>query len=58
MLQSALDAISKQFQTRAHIADQLGMSQTTAHRYITTLTAAGLLERNPTSREYRLAIPA
>jgi DNA-binding MarR family transcriptional regulator len=38
------------------VADLLGMSQTTAHRYITTLTAAGLLERNPRTREYRLAV--
>lgn len=38
------------------IAELLGMSQTTAHRYITTLTAAGLLERNPRTREYRLAV--
>jgi len=33
----------------------LGMSNSTAHRYATTLVAAGLVERDPQTRRYRLA---
>jgi|HubBroStandDraft_6_1064221.scaffolds.fasta_scaffold678548_1 hypothetical protein len=32
-----------------------GKSPSTAHRYISTLIAVGLLERDPTTRAYRLA---
>lgn len=35
------------------LADQLGMSPSTTHRYVKTLRAVGLLEQNPTTREYR-----
>jgi predicted transcriptional regulator len=37
------------------IARTLGMSMSTAHRYLSTLVAAGLIERDPASRRYRLA---
>jgi hypothetical protein len=33
----------------------LGMSMSTAHRYASTLVAVGLLERDPVTRQYRLA---
>jgi hypothetical protein len=32
-----------------------GKSPSTAHRYVSTLIAVGLLERDPRTREYRLA---
>lgn len=35
------------------IAQELGMTMTTTHRYISTLLAAGLIERDPNSRKYR-----
>ncbi len=35
------------------LAHQLGMSPSTTHRYVKTLRAVGLLEQNPTTREYR-----
>jgi hypothetical protein len=35
------------------LAGQLGMSPSTTHRYVKTLRAVGLLEQNPTTREYR-----
>jgi DNA-binding IclR family transcriptional regulator len=31
------------------------MPMSTAHRYISTLVAVGLVERDPASRRYRLA---
>ena len=33
----------------------LDMNPSTAHRYLSTLLAVGLLERNPDTRRYRLA---
>jgi DNA-binding MarR family transcriptional regulator len=39
----------------AQLAQTLGMPMSTAHRYITTLVAAGLVERDPATRKYRLA---
>jgi len=36
------------------LADELGMSPSTAHRYAVTLVELGLLERCPKSRKYRL----
>jgi hypothetical protein len=35
------------------VAQELGMAASTTHRYIHTLLAAGLLEQNPTTRQYR-----
>ena len=35
------------------VARQLGLSPATVYRYAATLTAVGLLERDPDSREYR-----
>lgn len=35
------------------LAKELGMSPSTTHRYVKTLRAVGLLEQNPTTREYR-----
>lgn len=37
------------------IAQIRGLSPSTAHRYVTTLVAVGLVERDPRTREYRLA---
>jgi hypothetical protein len=39
----------------ADLARQLDMRTSTIHRYVSTLLAAGLLERDPVSRQYRLA---
>jgi hypothetical protein len=36
------------------LADELGMSPSTAHRYAVTLVELGLLERCPRTRKYRL----
>jgi hypothetical protein len=36
------------------LADELGMSPSTAHRYALTLVELGLLERCPQTRKYRL----
>jgi hypothetical protein len=36
------------------LADELGMSPSTTHRYAVTLVELGLLERCPNSRKYRL----
>jgi hypothetical protein len=36
------------------LANDLGMSPSTAHRYALTLVELGLLERCPTTRKYRL----
>jgi IclR helix-turn-helix domain len=37
------------------LAKDLEMAGSTTHRYISTLVAVGLLERDPRSRQYRLA---
>jgi DNA-binding transcriptional ArsR family regulator len=39
----------------AQLARRLGMSPSATHRYISTLVAAELLERDPQTRRYRLA---
>jgi|SRR5271168_2927194 hypothetical protein len=41
----------------AELARMLGMNTSTTHRYVTTLLAVGLLERDPATRRYRLAAP-
>jgi DNA-binding MarR family transcriptional regulator len=41
----------------AELARMLGMNTSTTHRYVTTLLAVGLLERDSTTRRYRLAAP-
>jgi hypothetical protein len=38
------------------LAEMIDMKTSTAHRYAMTLVAAGLLERNPDSRKYRLVV--
>jgi DNA-binding MarR family transcriptional regulator len=43
------------FAGNAEIAAQLGMTLTTTHRYISTLLAAGLIDRDPKTRKYRRA---
>lgn len=40
----------------AEIARMLDMNTSTTHRYVTTLLAVGLLEREPAKRKYRLAL--
>jgi DNA-binding IclR family transcriptional regulator len=44
--------------SNSEIACELGMNKSTAHRYISTLVGAGLLERNPVSRRYGRATSA
>jgi hypothetical protein len=39
----------------AELARIRGINISTAHRYISTLVVVGLLERDPTTRKYRLA---
>jgi hypothetical protein len=39
----------------AELARMLDMNTSTTHRYVTTLLAVGLLERDPATRRYRLA---
>jgi hypothetical protein len=39
----------------AQLARLLGMNVSTVHRYLQTLVAVGLVERDPTTRRYRLA---
>lgn len=36
------------------ISEQLQLNSSTVHRYVATLLAAGLLERDPDTRRYRL----
>jgi IclR helix-turn-helix domain len=43
------------YRGNAEIAEVLLMVQSTAHRYISTLVAVGLLEQDPETRLYRLA---
>jgi hypothetical protein len=38
----------------AELARTLRMNTSTTHRYVTTLLAVGLLERDPATRKYRL----
>jgi hypothetical protein len=38
------------------LARQTGRTTSTTHRYVSTLLAVGLIERDPTTREYRLAL--
>jgi hypothetical protein len=40
----------------ADVARMLELNPSTVHRYISTLTAVGLLEREPVTRKYRLAV--
>lgn len=39
----------------AEVARLIGMNASTTHRYIGTLVAVGLLEQEPSTRQYRLA---
>jgi hypothetical protein len=41
----------------AELARRLDMNTSTTHRYVTTLLAVGLLERDSATRRYRLATP-
>ncbi len=41
----------------AELARMLDMNTSTTHRYVTTLLAVGLLERDSATRRYRLAPP-
>jgi DNA-binding MarR family transcriptional regulator len=38
------------------VARELELGASTTHRYVSTLVEVGLLERDPESREYRLAV--
>jgi hypothetical protein len=40
----------------AELARMLGMNTSTTHRYVTTLLAVGLLERDSATRRYRLGV--
>ncbi len=39
----------------SELARLIGMNASTTHRYISTLVEAGLVERHPSTRQYRLA---
>ena len=39
----------------ADLARMLGMNTSTTHRYVTTLLAVGLIERDPITRRYRIS---
>lgn len=39
----------------AQLARMLGMNVSTVHRYLQTLVSVGLVERDPSTRRYRLA---
>jgi hypothetical protein len=43
----------RSFVGNGEMAGKLGMTLTTTHRYISTLLAAGLVERDPNTRKYR-----
>jgi hypothetical protein len=40
------------------VAEELGVAASTCHRYVNTLVAAGLLEQDPVTRQYRRHPPA
>jgi hypothetical protein len=40
----------------SEIARALGINPSTCHRYISTLVVAGLIERDPATRKYRLVL--
>jgi IclR-like helix-turn-helix domain-containing protein len=40
----------------AELARMLDMNTSTTHRYVTTLLAVGLLDRDPATRRYRIAL--
>jgi IclR helix-turn-helix domain len=44
----------RSYVSNSQIAEKLGMTITTTHRYVSTLLATGLLERDPKTRQYRL----
>jgi hypothetical protein len=39
----------------SELAEILELSASTTHRYVSTLVAVGLMERDPTTRKYRIA---
>ncbi|HEX5852370.1 MAG TPA: helix-turn-helix domain-containing protein [Solirubrobacteraceae bacterium] len=41
--------------SNTEVARRVDMNMSTAHRYISTLVSVGLLERDPGTRQYRLA---
>jgi DNA-binding MarR family transcriptional regulator len=47
--------LDRSYLGNSEVAAMLDLSITTVHRYISTLTAIGLLEREPVTRKYRLA---
>jgi hypothetical protein len=44
--------------TLAEVADELGISRSTTHRYLATWKAIRLLEQDPQTRRYRRAAPS
>ncbi len=44
--------------TVTDVAERLGLSPSTTHRYMTTLLAVGLLEQDPRTRRYRVPVAA
>ena len=55
LLMLAAFPVDGSYLRNADVARMLGMNLSTAHRYIQTLVAVGLLERDPSTRQYRLA---
>ncbi len=47
--------IDQAYLSNTEVAAKCDMNMSTAHRYISTLVAVGLLEREPKSRRYRIA---
>ena len=55
LLMLAAFPVDGSYLRNADVARMLGMNLSTAHRYIQTLVAVGLVERDPSTRQYRLA---
>ena len=54
LLMLAVFPVDGSYLGNADLARMLGMNQSTTHRYLSTLVAVGLVERDPATRRYRL----
>jgi IclR helix-turn-helix domain len=55
LLMLALFPLDGDYLGNAELARMLGMNPSTTHRYVSTLVAVGLVERDPVTRRYRIA---
>lgn len=55
LLMLAMFPLDGDYLGNAELARMLDMNSSTTHRYVSTLVAVGLVERNPATRRYRLA---